>query len=238
MKKCRTTWKVRGNDADIGIAEFRLTEGEGAASYEETKTIVLERLRAHIKPFLARIEELESDHFLLRGALPPIKAWQAQFRHEAVVTAKTKKRATELVCETKYGFDTYWEECDGDWWYELARQEAVWHPQVDACDVPTGEFQRCLTVDEATEILREYVRPYRTVDPQKLLPLLESEQSYKATTEDGVAYEITKTAWNYDPGEITVHFRISDGSGVIWLPSINLERELSKEVVAWKYEGF
>ena len=53
-------------------------------------------------------------------------------------------------------------------------------------------------------------------------------------------YEITTEAWRSGgtPPEITVHFRISDGSGVIWIPPIVFEREIPNESVAWKVEGF
>ena len=90
------------------------------------------------------------------------------------------------------------------------------------------------------EILRDFSRPYRDVEPHKLLPLVGNKQTVKGTTENGVAYEITTEAWRTGgtSSEITVHFRISDGNCLIWLPPIVLEREIPKESVAWKDEGF
>jgi hypothetical protein len=241
VKKCRTTWDVVGWDAEVRIIESKITDDNVAVrSYEEAKMDAVEKLKCRISPYLARIGELEGDQFLKRGALPPMRAWQAEFRQKAVVTAKSKKRAAELVSESKYGFDNYWEECDGDWWYGLAQQEGVWFPHSDGNDPKAGEFQRCLTRDEAMEILREFARPYREVDPQELFPLVGNKRTDTGTTDDGVAYEITTEAWRFSgtPPEISVHFRISDGTGVIWMPPLVLEREIPKESVAWKDEGF
>ena len=241
VQKNKTTWDVVGWDADVRIIEARATEYDVTVkSYEEAKKIALEKLRSHIRPYLARIEELESDQFLKKGAMPPMRIWRSQYGKRLVVTAKTKKRAAELVDETKHGFNTYWYEHFGDPWCDLAQREAVWVPQCDANGATTDKFQRCLMRDEAMEILREYARPYRDVDPRELLPLLGNKRTDKGTTEDGVAYEITTEAWrdHYNSAVMTVQFRICDGSGIIWIPPIVFERDFPKESVAWKDEGF
>lgn len=240
-KRNRTTWNVVGWDADVGVLEVRASgSDEAVRSYEEAKRDAVEKLKSHIRPYLDRIAELENDRFLERGALTPMRVWQAYSVRSAVVAAKTKKRAAELVDETKSGFDTRWYECFGDRWHDLAQQEGVWIPHSNGNDPKSEDFQRCLTRDEAMEILRDFAQPYRDVDPQKLLPLVGNKQTVKGTTENGVAYEITTEAWRSGgtPPEITVHLRINDGSGVICLPQIFVEREIPNESVAWKHEGF
>ena len=241
VKKCKTTWDVVGLDEDVRIIESKTT-GDNVAMrcYEEAKRDAVEKLKSHIRPYLDRIAELEYDRFLERGALTPMRVWRAYRGRGAVVAAKTKKRAAELVDETKSGFNTRWYECSGDRWHDLAQQEGVWTPHSNGDDAPTGEFQRCLTKDEASGILREYVRSYRAAASRELLPLLDNKRTDKGTTDDGVAYEITTEAWRCGgtPPEMTVHFKISDGSGLIWLPPIVLEREIPNESVEWKHEGF
>lgn len=240
-KKCKTTWDVVGWDEDVRIIESKITgDNVPVRSYEEAKRNALEKLQAKIRPYLDRIAELENDRFLERGALTPMRVWRAYSVRSAVVAAKTKKRAAELVDETKSGFDTRWYENFGDRWHDLAQQEGVWIPHSNGNDPKAEDYQRCLTRDEAMEILRDFARPYQDVDPQKLLPLVGNKRTDKGTTDDGVAYEITTEAWRSGgtPPEITVHFRISDGNDLIWLPPIVLEREIPKESVAWKEEGF
>lgn len=69
-KRSKTTWDVVGCDADVRVVEARATEYDVIVkSYEEAKAVALEKLKSHIRPYLARIDELESDHFLKRGAL-------------------------------------------------------------------------------------------------------------------------------------------------------------------------
>ena len=94
-------WKVVDSGPDTRIAEFKVDNPHDTLlSYEEAKAAALQRLREHVAPYLARIDELEQDVFAEAGALPPLKAWRCHYGFRAVVTAKTKKRAAELAEES------------------------------------------------------------------------------------------------------------------------------------------
>ena len=153
-----TRWKVFGVETDTRVAEFKIENPDDQLmTYEEAKASALQRLKDHVAPYLARIEELEQDVFAETGALPPLRAWKRSYGSNAVITAKTKKRAAELAEESLYGFNIGWDACEGDWWYHLAREEAVWIEEQDDQKQGTGVFYKPLAREEAEQIVEQTI---------------------------------------------------------------------------------
>lgn len=242
----RTGWKVVGSDAERQIVEYKATEEKDQLlPYGEAKHIALEQLRSHIAPYLAKIEEIERDVFHSVGALPPLKAWSRGYgKWNHVVTAKTKKRAREIVSESKYGFDTGWKECSDYWWYRLASHEAIWVEDQDVFGRGNGKFRRCLTRQEAATILDEHITPYRTIAARRLLPLVGEDREDSEVTSFGTPYKIKTTIRrNYrDDSKLHVECQIEDGQSVIWHPVAHVERVIPQDELvsenAWTTEGF
>lgn len=188
----KTTWKIVGAGSDTRIAEFTLDhQQEKVMTYGEAKAAALQTLKAHVAPLLARIEELEQDQFLKAGALPPLKAWRQRYGGQAVVTAQTKKRAMEIVDESRYGFNSSWDECKGDWWYHLAHEEAIWMERQDAEKQGTGIFYKPLDRDEGQQLLEQHVAPYRVMDVSELLWLVGNQWNVTGIGLQGTPYKIS-----------------------------------------------
>jgi hypothetical protein len=211
--------------------------------YEEAKALALQRLKDHVAPYLTRIDQLGKDQFLDTGALPPLKAWRYEFRH-AVVTAKTKKRAIELVRTNRYGFDSSWRECCGDWWYHLAHEEAVWIEKQDDRRQGTGVFYKPLDRDEAEQILEQQVSPYRTIGINELLGQVGRTWTATGVSSQGTPYKITTAVrhWDWDEEHICVEAGIDDDLGWGCQPSKSVKRDLPELAVVgaedWAKEGF
>ena len=240
-----TTWKLIGHDADLRIAEFRIDRNEEAnLTYGEAKAKALEQLRDHIAPYLARIDELESDIFQVHGSLPPLKAWQLGYSDRLIVTSKSKKRAMELVDESRYSFDNRWSECDGDWWYRLAQEEAVWMENRSSTGLGNGTFHRGLKREEASAFLEEYISRYRDMSTFHLLSQVGQRRVDTLIAPFGTPYKIITNVQIYEWSQSTlnVECRIDDGFDVIWHPTITIERALPQFEMAcaidWRKEGF
>lgn len=243
-REMKTGWKVIGNDAGRRIAEFRVSdEPEALMRYVDARQIALDQLRNQIAPYLARIKELESDVFEESGALPPLKAWQTEYRStNYIVAAKSKKRAAELVDESRHWFDSNWSACDGDWWYRLAHEEALWIEKRDEKGLRSVTFHQCLTKDVAAAILEQHATAYRTINPSRLLRLVDEDLIEANVSTAGTPYKITTTVRRYNWGHESLHIecRIDDGCNLVRHPSVYIIHELPQgEVVAgWKTEGF
>ena len=240
----KTGWKVTGNDAGRRIAEFKASnENENLLSYEEAKQTALKQLRDQVAPYQIRIAELEGDVFQTAGALPPMKAWQTgYFRKNYLVAATSKKRAREIVGESRHWFDENWSACEGDWWYRLARHESVWMVERDEQGSEIGTFNRCLTQDEAAALLEQHADFYRTIDASHLLRLVGEGLIEANVSTAGTHYKITTTVQqcNWDHANLHVECRIDDGCNLVRHPAIYFGRELPQDAViaGWKTEGF
>lgn len=245
-----TGWKIVDSGSETRIAEFTVVNSyDNVMAYAEAKAAALQRLNDHVAPYLARIKELEQGQFAETGALPPLKAWGYDRRH-AVVTAKTKKRAIELAEETRYGFDSDWHECLGDWWYHLAHEEALWIEERDDRKQGTGVFYKPLAREEAKQILEPYISPYRTMDIHELLGQVDQISTVTGFSSQGTPYKVTTRIrrWDWDEdededeGRIFVAAEINDCLG--WNSSISLDvcRDLPELAVVgaedWPKEGF
>jgi hypothetical protein len=236
-------WKVFGRESDMRVAEFRTeTPDNELMTYEQAKVSALQRLREHVAPYLARIEELEQDVFGETGALPPFRAWRKWSGVRAVVIAKTKRRATELARETRYGFDNSWHECEGDWWYHLAHQESIWIEEQDDKNQGTGVYYKPLSREEAEQILEPYISPYRTMGIEELLAQVGQTSTITGVSAAGTPYKITTEVEQLDEDRISVKAEIDDCLGWGWHPSASVDRKLSKLAVVgteeWAKEGF
>jgi hypothetical protein len=226
------------------IAEFKIDNPhDKLLPYEEAKNEALKKLRDHVAPYLARIEELERDEFAKTGALPPLRAWRYDYRH-TVVTAKTKKRARELANESRYGFETGWDECGGDWWYHLAQEEAIWIEELDDKKQGTGVYYRPVGQEEAEQILEPYLSPYRTMDIYELLGKVGHTSTTTGVNSLGTPYRVTTRIWESGWGKkrVQVTAEIEGCRGWYGRHSLDVERELPEPVVVgteeWAKEGF
>ena len=230
---------------DTRVAEFRVEyPGDTVMAYEEAKAAALQRLRDHVAPYLARIEELEQDVFGETGALPPFRAWRKWSGVRAVVIAKTKKRATELTRASRYSFDSRWHECSDDWWYHLAREEGVWIEEQDDRKQGTGVFYKPLGREEAEQILEPYISPYRTMGIDELLAQVGQTSTATGVSSHGTPYKIKTEVeqWDWDEDRIHVEAKIDDCLGWGRHRSACVVRELPELAVVateeWAKEGF
>jgi hypothetical protein len=200
-----TGWKMVDYDENTRIAEFKADESDNElVSYEEAKAQALKKMKDHVAPYLARIQDLEQDTFAETGALPPLKAWRCDYSHKAIVVAKTKRRAAELMEESRYGFNLSWFECEGDWWYHLAQEEAIWVEELDDKERGTGVFYKPVSGKEAKNILEPYLSAYRTMDIDDLLKRVDQTSTDTGISSEGTAYKIKFEVRNWDKGHIRV----------------------------------
>jgi len=241
-----TGWKMVDSGPDTRIAEFKTDNPNDAlVSYQEAKADALKRLKDHVAPYLARIEELEQDMFVEAGALPPLKAWKQEYSH-SVITAKTKKRAMELAGESRYRFDSSWRECADDWWYHLAHEEAVWVEELDEQERGTGIFYKPLAREEAKQIIEPLLSPYRTMNIDELLALAGQTLTATGISSQGIPYKITtevEQGTSVSSGQEVICVQIGIDADRGWmLPWVSVLRDLPERVVVgteeWVKEGF
>jgi hypothetical protein len=210
-------WKVLGTESDRRVAEVRGDEtGDTLSSYEEAKKEAVRCLREHVEPYLRRIEELEQDRFAVLGALPPCKAWHRRgdyLRSTTVVTAKTKKRAIELLGWSRFSFDFDFSEAGGDWWYHLANEEAIWIEEQDEQGRGTGVSLKPVSRDEAKRILEQHLLPYRTMSAEDLVSRLGEDSKATSLSSQGTPYRIKLKVQKYEwkPGTVQIEARLDDG---------------------------
>tara|TARA_R110002096_G_scaffold380542_6_gene574478 strand:- start:1147 stop:1872 length:726 start_codon:yes stop_codon:yes gene_type:complete len=238
-----TGWKVLGDGPSRRIAEFKTNKGDDTMlSYDEAKDDVLRFLKEHIDPFLQRIDELENDDDRVSGALPPFKAWCSNYG--TVVTAKTKKRAIELLETTRYSFNLDFNEAGGDWWYHLAHEEAVWIEETDEEGKGTDTYIKPVGRDEANHIIEEHLSPYRTMRLDELLSKVGEEIESTGESSDGTPYKLTTTIRRYEwqPDTIGVIVRLDDELKEGCRVWDSIDRDISELLVLssvdWKKEGF
>ena len=240
-----TGWRMVDWDENTRIAEFKIDNPhDKLVSYEEAKAEALKRLRDHVAPYLARIEELEQDKFVEAGALPPLKAWRCDYSHKAIVVAKTKRRAAELTRESRYGFNLSWHKCKDEWWYHLAHEEAIWVEERDDQKQGTGVFYKPLSREEAEQILEPHISPYRTMNIDELLALVGQTTTMTGISSQGTPYKIKTEVrrWDWDKERIRVEAVVDDCLGWGWRLSVSVDRDLPEPVVVeteeWAKEGF
>lgn len=209
----QTTWTVMGDKAELRIAEFRIEPDANASlkTYQEAKEEALRKLKEHIAPYLTRIEELEADQFKEKGHLPELKAWERDgYRtDDTLVVAKTKKRAAELVGESRYGFNVSYTEASGDWWYPYAAEEGTWSQR----GAESGVYMRALGRELASSLLNAAIEPYLTMPLSELGTLVGQTVCSEGVSTHGTPYqvriEIVRSLWG-EPcinmrGELTDH---------------------------------
>lgn len=226
----RTTWKVVGDGADIWVAEVRVDDPqEAVVSYADAKAAALQKLREHVEPYLARIDELEEDQFLEMGAVPSYRAWVRSYDPKIIVAAKTKKRAVELANTTRYSFDADWRECGGEWWYRLAHEEGIWFEEQDERKWGTGKFYRPIEYEESHHILEQHIAAYLTIDVLDLLKQV-GASSVTGVSSHGTAYTIKTKVRQAIVAQgqegIRVDCEIDHCRGWYYRDSLSLEREL------------
>jgi len=210
----RKGWRAIGNGPNLAIAEVRLSGSEELTSYQEAKEEALVTLRNHVQRYLDQIERLESDNFAATGRLPEFKAWELSWygRPYTLVFAKTKKRAIELVEDTRYGFEESWEPCEGTWWYEHCVEEGVFVEETDENDRGTGVFLRPLSREEKDEFAEQFIAPYRTISAEKLLSKVGRQFVSTGVGRHGTPFRVTVTVEeSYCRSELWVQAEVDDG---------------------------
>lgn len=235
----KTTWQVTGTDANRHLYEVRVNDSDDKlSSYEDAKQGALRMLREHIAPYLQRIDELEADQDRTSGALPPNKAWWSE--SGKVVTAKTKKRAIELLDESRYGFDLNFTEAGGDWWYRLAREEAIWIEEIDPDGQETGNYFKPVVRDEAARIIEELLSPFRTMPVSELLARIDEDCQSTGVSSDGTGYQLTTKIRRFDwqPDTVRVTGELSDCLRGGCRESKYVECDVTECLAGWQKGGF
>lgn len=212
-------WVLRGEGADLQIYEEEFSKNrlltETPASYVEAKTLALKKLQSVVD----RYSELANDDFAISGVLPPYKAWVESvslgFRksdRRFVVTAKTKKRAMEILNISRSSMEWSWRQCDGNWWYHLAHEEAIWAEEVDKELGGNGVFNRSLGREGAREIAQQVLAFYESMSNTELQSLLGLVKLEKGVSLSGIPYEIESIVRRADwpPNKIVVAIEVDD----------------------------
>lgn len=209
-------WRLTGDGPNLAIAEVKQHNDLGLTSYSEAREQVLTKLRRHVQPYLDQIERLECDEFAATGRLPEFKAWQHSWygRPYTLVFAKTKKRAIELVEDTRYGFEESWEPCEGTWWYEHCVEEGVFVEETDENNRGTGVFLRPLSREEKDEFAEQFIAPYRTMSAEKLLSKVGRQFVSTGESRHGTPFRATVAVEeSHRSTELWVHAEVDDGLG-------------------------
>ncbi len=236
----RTGWVVMGADSDIHPVEIKLDDGDDEQSYSEAKEQVLIQLRDHVAPYLNQINRLESDEFALTRKLPEFKAWR-NYRRNAVVIAKTKKRACDIACKTRYSFDLDWRECDGDWWYDLAAEEGLWIEEIDEKKVGTGIFYHPLSGEAKEQIAEESAAQFRSMDIFELLGKVGQRTSVTGEHKSGTPYRIDVRfeIYSFEPDKVAVEIVVDDHLGWGCSERKTIYRDIPFEPkINWTEDGF
>lgn len=115
-------WKLIGSATETRLVEC----DEGTLSYDEAKLAARKQLNDCLGPLTVRLGEIEQDIDWAKGKKPICKAWVSDYGNKTLVTAKTKKRAAEIVGYSRSGFDGAFTRCNDLWWYEYAQEEGEW----------------------------------------------------------------------------------------------------------------
>jgi hypothetical protein len=238
----RKGWRKIGNGSNLAIAEVRLSGSEVLTSYQEAKEEALVTLRNHVQPYLDQMERLESDNFAATGRLPELKAWELSWygRPHTLVFAKTKKRAIELVEDTRYGFEESWEPCEGTWWYEHGVEEGVFVEETDENNRGTGVFLRPLSREEKDEFAEQFIAPYRTMSAEKLQSKVGRKFVSTGEGRHGTPFRATVTVEeSYHSTELWVHAEVDDGLGYFGCGGACFHRKVPvSESCNWIKKGF
>lgn len=200
-----------GAESQIRPVEVKLNKDDEKQSYSEARELALSQLRDHVAPYLDQISRLESDEFSLTRKLPRFKAWRYGSRN-AVVLAKTKKRACEIVRQSRYGFDQYWRECDGDWWYDLASDEGLWIEEIDDKKVGTGVFYHPISREQKKQIAEGYAAQFRSMDIFGLLARVGQRITETGEHDTGTPYRIDVRfeVYTFEPDNVAVEVTVDD----------------------------
>lgn len=229
-----------GAESQIRPVEVKLNRDDETQSYSQARELALTQLRDHVDPYLDQISRLESDEFSLTRRLPQFKAWRYA-RRNAVVVAKTKKRACEIVRESRYGFDQYWRECDGDWWYDLASDEGLWIEETDEKKVGTGVFYHPISREEKKQIAEGYAAQFRSMDIFDLLTRVGQRITETGEHETGTPYRIDVRfeVRSFDPDKVAVEITVDDHLGWYCSEYQTVYRDIPREpTFNWGDEGF
>ncbi|TWU49345.1 hypothetical protein [Rubripirellula reticaptiva] len=233
-------WRLSGDGPNLAIAEVKQDNDIDITTYLDAREQALTILRDHVQPYLEQIERLESDEFATSGKLPRFKVWQRNFNRQLVI-AKTKKRAIELVRESRYGFDQSWALCSGTWWYQYAEDEGVIVEETDDKEKGTGVYLRPLSREESVAIAEAHLEPFRGMPIEKLASQIGQTHEMTAESQHGTPYRVkTVIDESYRRNQVMVEVNVDDR--LQWWSGLGqacLHRELpAQESCNWLKEGF
>jgi len=219
----KTTWEVIGNGPDTRVWERRLQPGDKKTTYEEAKQTALRDLEDHVRPYLKRIDELKSDEFRQRGMFPKMKAWHSNYVR---VIAKTKKRAAEMMKESRYSFNLDYSESVGDSWYPYAADESVWIITRKAED-DSIQHQRALPSEEAEALLRKELAEFEVMPLCELLEKVGNKEVREVECSKGlpVRVEVKVNRYGWDDGS-NIYVNAEITNRVFWPVSCSVKRNV------------
>jgi hypothetical protein len=156
MRNMKTTWITERDEGQIKFGEVPCTTDDQPVSYSEAKTKSLDTLQGEIDVLISLRRRIEMDES--KWAYPDTKAW-INYTEDRLVIAKTKKRARELVGETRYCLDNDWSPVAGHWWYPYGAEESEWGRTTSNDEV----WLRPLPKEEAEKLANEELERFRAM---------------------------------------------------------------------------
>ena len=112
-------WKIDQTTNGVELVEV-VANADEVASYEFAKQSALQMLNEQLSLRQKQKTRIESNEYLIIGRMPRFKAWLMK-DHQLMVVAESKEDAMDLTGLTRRVFNEAWTQCEGTWWYALAK---------------------------------------------------------------------------------------------------------------------
>jgi hypothetical protein len=117
--KMKQGWKIGQTTNGVELVEV-VANADEVASYEFAKQSALQMLNEQLNLCQRQIQRIESNEYLKIGRMPRFKAWLMK-GHQLMVVAESKEGAMDVTGLTRRVFNEAWTQCEGTWWYGLAK---------------------------------------------------------------------------------------------------------------------
>ena len=115
-------WRIDQTTNGVELVEV-VANADEVASYEFAKQSALQMLNQQLNLCQQQIQRIESNEYLKIGMMPRFKAWLMK-EHQLMVVAESKEDAMDVTGLTRKAFNEAWTQCEGTWWYALAKARA------------------------------------------------------------------------------------------------------------------
>lgn len=112
-------WKISQTTIGVELVEV-VANADEVASYEFAKQSALKMLNQQLNLCQQQMQRIESNEYLKIGKMPRFKAWLMK-EHQLMVVAESKEDAMDVTGLTRRVFNEAWTQCEGTWWYGLAK---------------------------------------------------------------------------------------------------------------------